>query len=33
VWHGSAAVAELCRRMEPSDQLCGRHNCHCFLAL
>ena len=23
VWHGSAAIAELCRRMEPSDQLLG----------
>ena len=22
-WHGSAAIAELCRRMEPSDQLLG----------
>ena len=23
IWHGSAAIAELCRRMEPSDQLLG----------
>ena len=23
VWHGSAAIAELCRRMEPTDQLLG----------
>ena len=23
MWHGSAAIAELCRRMEPSDQLLG----------
>ena len=23
VWHGSAAIAELCRRMEPSYQLLG----------
>ena len=23
VWHGSAAIAEVCRRMEPSDQLLG----------
>ena len=23
IWHGNAAIAELCRRMEPSDQLLG----------
>ena len=23
IWHGSAAIAEMCRRMEPSDQLLG----------
>ena len=23
VWHGSAAISELCRRMEPTDQLLG----------